>query len=142
MTIPMKIRLITLLFFVSSCSSIGTYYKDFRDLKLADGVSSSEAKTIGQYHFVLSDQLNVFKPGSPAILNDRLALEYPEFWFVSFSPRDIDQHFYRYLVVINKKSSEVIWEGIYQPLKIINYNWVFTAREKNQDNRPGILLGS
>ena len=110
---------------LAGCSGVGPYARQYETLNRQDGVTASEARVVAQYHFSLSDQVRIFKPGNPQVLDDRLVQKYSDFWFVTFYPRDIDQHFWRYLVVIEKKSGEVVWEGTYRPLTVFHYDWVF-----------------
>ena len=66
-----------------------------------------------------------FKLTQPILREDKYAAKFPDYWFVDYTP-DVYTDFTSYLVVINKKTGEVIRaKDYYWPDKKPALDWVF-----------------
>ena len=115
--------------FLTGCSAATAINKKYATVNRADGVTEKEAVVIAQHELLASELLARFHIKKVSILSDRLVEPYPDYVFVSFYPIAFDDHFWRYLVVIDKKTGVVFRAEKYQPLRNINYDWVFNGKK-------------
>ncbi|HQO58660.1 MAG TPA: hypothetical protein PLT76_08070 [Candidatus Omnitrophota bacterium] len=113
--------------FLAGCSVAARVNKDYAGLNRTDGVDEKEAGVIARHALLNSQSPKRFHINKASILSDRLVEPYPDYFFVSFYPVAFDDHFWRYLVVIDKKTGQVVREDQYRPLKNFNYEWVFNG---------------
>ena len=94
-------------------------------IDISDGVNADEAVLLARQSLAEAGQTRRFHSKRPEILSGTMVEDYLDTWFVSFNPKDMDDTFWRYLVVIDKKDGTIIWADTYQPLRVFNYDWVF-----------------
>ena len=73
-----------------------------------------------------------YKMKSPRILKDAFVRDYKDHWFVSFDPKSFDLSFWRYLVVVEKKSGQILFADTYIPYEVADYDWVFDKSLRRQ----------
>jgi hypothetical protein len=115
--------------FLTGCSVTAAVNKEYAAVEKADGVSQKEAVIIARHALLNSDVFQRFHIKKAGILSDRLVEPYPDYFFVSFYPNAFDDHFWRYLVVIDKKTGSVVRGEQYRPLKNFDYEWVFNGKK-------------
>ena len=97
-------------------------------LDLSDGAQMPEAVILARQEFLKSPYRSEYYPKNPEVLHDLSVRDYPAYWFVSFLPKKFDQSFWRYLVVIEKDSGQIIYANPYVPLEVVDYDWVFKKK--------------
>ncbi len=112
---------------LTGCSVTARVNKEYAAVDRADGVTEKEALIIARHALLNSECRQRFHINKASVLSDRLVEPYPDYFFVSFYPVAYDDHFKRYLVVIDKKTGKVAREEQYRPLKNFNYQWVFNG---------------
>ena len=115
--------------FLAGCSVATAVNKKYAEVNRTDGVNENEAVAIARHELLNSDALKRFHIKKASILSDRLVDPYPDYIFVSFYPIAFDDHFWRYLVVIDRRSGKVVRAEKYRPLRILNYEWVFNGQK-------------
>ncbi len=123
-----KIIVSVLILLCAGCASVPVQ-EQYDLVKRDDGISEKEAVIIGQYELTEAALTNRFHIKKGMILDDRLVEPYPDYWFVSFYPIAYDDHFRRFLVVIDKKNGNVVRAEMYRPLRVFDYEWVFNGSQ-------------
>jgi hypothetical protein len=97
----------------------------FTQVDPSNGINRYEAIMMAKSEIENAGLKNYFKNLKPILREDPYASKYPEYWFVDFTPK-IYFDFWGYLVVINKKTGEIIHSrDYYWPVKIADLDWVF-----------------
>ena len=115
--------LFCLIIVCGGCATSGA--RPVTSIDASDGINAEEAVLLARQSLIESGQTRRFHSKHPEILSGTMVEDYLDTWFVSFNPKDMDDHFWRYLVVLDKKSGTIIWADTYQPLRVFNYDWVF-----------------
>ena len=152
-------RVLAFLFIVtltlSSCATREEIMQNYEErVNLSNGVNASEAKAIAQRQIITVEEQRNYKITAPGILNNNYTQKFPDYWFVVFghnwfSPISTDANAKtysdlmkaRYLIVINKKTGEIRFDGEYFPKRSKEFDWVFQERKPWEDHvkpPPGI----
>lgn len=115
------------LFFVGGCQTTGPYSQKFKNIVFDDGINQAEAVAIAQ-NTLRNDhsQRSGYKMNRVEVIDDFLVDPYPDYWFISFPSGEFDLSFYQYLVVVHKKTGNIVFSAPYVPLKTVDYDWVFS----------------
>jgi hypothetical protein len=125
------------LFCIFALSFIGCAHKDPLNSGAIprDGISVHQAILIAEREKQQSDFREYFHSIKPVIRNDQHIRQFPEYWFVDYSP-NVWMDFTSLLVVIDKRTGEVILaRGNYWPSKIPEINWLLESTEFRNKNR-------
>ncbi len=93
-----------------------------------DGIDPDEALAMATYQLVQSPRKGKFNYREPNLMKSPFIRPYPDFWFVEFESNNFDDRFGRYLVVINKKSGDIVFADRYFPYEVMDYDWVFLKK--------------
>ncbi len=97
----------------------------FTTVDPSNGINRYEAILLAKQEINKAGLRNYFNNLKPIIREDPVAAKYPDYWIVDFTPK-IYFDFWGYLVVINKKTGEIIHSrDYYFPAKIADLDWVF-----------------
>ena len=125
----MKYFIYTLLFAcLVGCSTISKIEKNYASVNFSNGIGSEEALFIAKKRLLDSLVFKDWKVDQPELMRDRFVRSYPDHWFVQFSSKAYERSFWRYLIVIDRKTGEVLEPGAYVPLEVVDYDWVFSGK--------------
>ena len=110
---------------ILGCTTIGGVNKAFEAVNFSDGINQAEAQVIAQEKLVAYKDRRNYVVKSPEVIDNAIVRQYPEYWFVSFEANKFDLSFWNYLVVINKETGAVLFADSYEPLRTVDYDWVF-----------------
>ncbi len=143
-------KFLVLLMLVSAvgCTSLDAIQKNYKTLvSVQDGVDEQEAKIMAQNTIIKTMEKDYYRITAPDIKTTESALKYSDFWFVVFghnwlSPISTDPLAKTYselreaecLVVINKKSGEIKFNGEWYPKRANDFDWVFDRQAYNAIN--------
>ena len=102
---------------------------DYKKVVYFNGVDQYEAETIAQMKLVKSVYASYFDTTKAKIRTDEAAQKYPDYWFIDFT-QGILFDAPSYLVVIDKKTGDILLSDEYFPKKISNLDWVFERTKK------------
>lgn len=137
------------------CASTQAIYKNYAEMvDVNDGVSEQEAKIIAQHTIIGTQEKRDYRVSMPDIKTTLEAKKYEDFWFVVFghnwlSPisKDAMAKTYtelkeaQYLVVINKKSGDIRFNGQWYPKRADNFDWIFDPNSYRKENALGLFPG-
>lgn len=111
------------------CSPLSAVEQNLQSVEKADGVDPNEAVYIAQKALIDADQMKNFHLNANEILRNHVSRPYKDHWFVHFNPKNYKLNFWRFLVVIEKDSGEVIYARTYIPLEYVDFDWVFEKKQ-------------
>lgn len=137
---------------LNGCASVRAIEKNYQNMvDVKDGVNQQEAKIMAQKEIISTYEERAYRVTAPDIRTTEEALKYPEFWFVVFghnwlSPLSTDALAKTYtelketlfVVVINKKSGEIVFSGEWYPKRNSSFDWVFNP--ENYRSKDGLIL--
>lgn len=97
---------------LAGCQSVEGLREKYSRVAFGDGINFMEARTVAQQVMLNSPYTSSFDIFKPYILINDATEAYPNFWFVSFPPKDSLSNL-EYLVVIDKRSGGVIRQRSY-----------------------------
>ena len=114
---------------ISGCTYTDQVRREYKKIDLTNGVNEFEAVTIAENELITKGQEYYIQLGA-LLRQDEHAQKYPDYWFVGFSPKTYyKDEFPGYLVVINKKTGEIVHSrDYYFPNQIPSLEWVFEKR--------------
>ncbi|MDE1921497.1 MAG: hypothetical protein KGI24_08660 [Candidatus Omnitrophica bacterium] len=132
--------------FLTGCSSTEAIYKNYDKLIFpGKAVSAEQAKVIAQRKLIGTGDKDSYRISYPDIKTGPLADKYPDDWFVVFghnwlSPLNknamLDTYTElretQYLVVVDKKTGEVVFFGEWYPERENDFDWVFDRHAYNR----------
>lgn len=98
--------------FVAGCQSMEGVRQQYKKVNFGDGINFIEAKTVAQNVMMQSPYTDSFDLFEPYIVMNSTTVANPNFWYISFPPRD-PFSIMEYLVVIDKRSGGVIRQRSY-----------------------------
>jgi hypothetical protein len=136
------------LMILSGCSSTKAIYNNYETLvDVQDGVSSKEAKIMAQKVIISTHEQRHFRITAPDVKTTPAALKYSDYWFVVFghnwfSPMSTDPLAKTYtelretqfVVVIEKKTGNIKFSGLWYPKRANNFDWVFEPNAYKEGN--------
>ncbi len=137
------------------CASNQAIYKNYSTMvDKGDGVSEQEAKIIAQHAIIGSQEKRDYRVTAPDVKNTIEAQKYPDFWFVVFghnwlSPISTDPmaktytelRETQYLVVINRRTGDIKFNGQWYPKRADNFDWIFDPDSYRKENAIGLFPG-
>lgn len=98
--------------FAVSCKTTESVIQQYNKVNFGDGLNFMEAKTVAQHVLMSSSFTESFDLFEPYIVINPATAANPNFWYVSFPPRDPFSEM-EYLVIIDKRSGGVIRQRSY-----------------------------
>lgn len=102
--------------------------KNYARVRYSDGINSDEAKLIAQMLVMKSRYTQGFDVLRPHLYSYDETFPYRNFWFVEF-PSEDRESFYRYLVVVDKKTGGIIKAVNYLPAGHNGFEWLFERKD-------------
>lgn len=137
------------------CASTEAIYKNYATMvNVQDGVSIQEAKIMAQKSIIGTQEKRDYRVTAPDIKTTMEAQKYPDYWFVVFghnwlSPISTDPMAKTYtelketvyLVVINKMTGEIKFNGQWNQKRADNFDWIFDPESFRKEHALGIFPG-
>ena len=151
----MRAFCILLLMGLVGCATTEAIQKNYERLvDMSNGVDEQEAKIIAQKTIMNALERRDYRVSLPDIKTNMAAMQYPDFWFVVFghnwfSPISMDPlaktyselKETQYLVVIDKKTGAIKFNGLWYPKRADNFIWVFDPNLFRKENALGMFPG-
>ena len=114
-----------MLFILQGCATQSSLKKSMEKVNYKDGISSVEAKIIAKKKLNDTPFLGwlVYKIIGPKIIDNVHSKKYPKYWFVEFGEKSPNSSSSKYLVIIDKKTGEIIEAVTYEPVKKQDISW-------------------
>ena len=111
--------------FLCGCkSTIKDIESNYRRVLYEDGINQSEARAVAQMKLTKLPFTKSFNQDRPRVIKNEYTQNYPNFWFVSFPPRDIMSEV-EYLIVVDRYNGGVIRSTEYNPDVQFTFDWLF-----------------
>jgi hypothetical protein len=110
--VPITGFIIIAALFSAGCQSVEGLREKYGRVAFGDGINFMEARAVAQHVMLNSPYTESFDIFKPYIMINAATEAYPNFWFVSFPPKDSLSSL-EYLVVIDKRSGGVIRQRSY-----------------------------
>ena len=98
--------------FLAGCATISSVDKNYQKINWQDGISRNEAFLIAKKHLIAQKEKPDYQVIAPFVRTDQKAKAQPNVWFVAFHPRKVPLLFKYYLVVVDKKTGEILEHGV------------------------------
>ncbi|MBF0532732.1 MAG: hypothetical protein HQL23_06490 [Candidatus Omnitrophica bacterium] len=125
----MKIRkmlaALGLVWILCGCANSGSTVAQKEKIAYPSGVSADDALKISRQQLKKSSSRGKYAGDSGQVVHSRFSQPYADFWFVEFDSKDFDRGFWKYLVVLDKKTGAVRYANPYVPYDVANYDWIF-----------------
>jgi hypothetical protein len=112
---------------LSGCATIDSVNKNYQKINYSDGINTEEAKLIGKKRLINSGYQSEYQVISPDFLIDKRTKKYPDYWFVVYHPKNLGLTHSKYLVVMNKKTGDVLYSD-YWECKENNFDWIIDKK--------------
>lgn len=109
----------------AGCAGLSAIEKGYAGIDYSDGIDSREAVYVAQKNLMSVPEKKDYKLSPVHMPRNRIVGEYPDYWFLEFYPKAIERNFWRYLVVVDKRTGKVRAAQPYIPLEVTDYDWVF-----------------
>jgi len=118
---------------LSACSTVNSVNKSYSKINRDDGISVKEAKIIAKKSLVDSQFTRKFIVINPKTLKNPDTYPHPNHYFLKSKSKLLGSDGSSYLVVIDKRTGEVIYSRKNYPTYIKGYRWIMNLPEGYQD---------
>ena len=120
-----KILMIGLISLIAvGCMTFSQIEKNKKQIVASDGINEIEALLIAQNTLLESDFKSYDQVIPGKIRQDEAALQYPDYWFVDYTPA-VTSNYPSLLIVIKKLTGDVFLTKEYWPNVVKDLDWVF-----------------
>ena len=105
------IVVLCLIHLLSGCATTNSIKVNYEKINYSDGINKEEAVLIAKNHLLSTKYKYDYQIISPLVLNNKSTRQYPDFWCIRFHPKKLHLMPYYYLVMINKKTGEIVSYG-------------------------------